>query len=78
MKKITETLKVLKEQYNGCSIYGNPSKLLMLQDANGEILVGRTASNAMCGYYTYKAGNEHEFTYHYTKTGKLIIDYCKQ
>lgn len=77
MTRITKTFKVLKAQYNGCSIYGNPSRLLVLQDTNGDILVGKTATNACCGYIEYKENNMYTFTYHYTKSGKLVIDICE-
>lgn len=71
--------KVLKSEYLNCSINGNPKKLLVLEDENGNVETARTATDALCGYYGYQIGQKYLFTYHYTrKNANMIIDYYNE
>ena len=79
MKKENAIFKVLKWEYLNCSINGNPKKLLVLEDENGNIKIARTATDALCGYYYYKTNTKYLFTYHYTqKSANMIIDYYNE
>lgn len=75
--KFTAIFKVLKTEYLNCSVNGNPKKLLILEDENGNVEIARTATDALCGYYGYQVNAKYLFTYHYTRTNSnMIIDYC--
>lgn len=78
MKKQKAIFKVLKTEYLNCSINGNPKKLLILEDENGNIQIARTATDALCGYYSYQINTKYLFTYHYTRGGGMIIDYYNE
>lgn len=78
MKYYTEMLKVLKKEYLRPSSYGNPKQWLFLETIGGWRFSAKTATNAVCGYYGFVAGESYIFTYHYTKTGNIIIDYFKE
>ena len=79
MKKEKAIFKVLKSEYLNCSINGNPKKLLVLEDENGNIKIARTATDALCGYYSYSNGTKYLLTYHYTaKSANMIIDYYNE
>ena len=76
----TLNAKILSITRTGHSYYGNPHHYLILQDINGNIYEARTATNADCGYGIRNKGTGEnagiwEITYHYTKTGSMIIDY---
>lgn len=73
MKK---TLRILKVERLNNSIYGNPCYHLIVEDEEGEILTGKTATNAVLGYevsYTWE-GEKKVLAYHYTKNGNIIFD----
>lgn len=59
-----------------CSYYGNPAYYGEFENAAGETLKGRTASNASCayGFLNYRE-KPRKITYHITKTGNVIFDY---
>ena len=73
MKKIFRILKI--ENLNN-SIYGNPCRRLIVEDEEGEILTGKTATNSILGWevsHTWE-GEKKVLAYHYTKGGNLIFD----
>lgn len=79
MKKYKDVFKVLKSEYMNCSINGNPKKLLILEDSNGGVHLAQTATDALCGYYSYENNRKYSFTYHFTKTkATMIIDYYEE
>lgn len=79
MKKEKAVFKVLKTEYLNCSINGNPKKLLVLEDENGNIKIARTATDALCGYYGYQTNAKYLFSYHFTqKSANMIIDYYEE
>lgn len=72
-----EDFKILNIERGNNSYYGNPSYYLTVENENGEILRGKTASNASVAYaicYSME-GKVRTFTYHYTKNGNMIFDY---
>ncbi len=73
MKKSFRILKV--EKLNN-SMYGNPCRRLIVEDEEGEILTGKTATNAKLGYEVADTweGEKKVIAYHYTKSGNLIFD----
>lgn len=75
MKKI---VKVLTSGYTGCSSYGNPKKMLCVEHENGVREVAHTASNALCGYLSYRDDGMYLLTYHYTRTGRMVVDYAEE
>lgn len=76
MKKIKELVTVNGTSYKCTSYYGNPSYWVNFTNNNGETLTGYTANNASCGYgCTNFNGKKCEITYHFTRTGNIIIDY---
>ena len=73
MKK---TFRILKIEKLNNSIYGNPCRRLIVEDEEGEILTGKTATNAVLGWevsWTWE-GESKTLVYHYTKNGNLIFD----
>ena len=74
--KMESTFKILKIERLNNSFYGNPRYRLTVEDENGEILTGKTETNASLGYavdYNWK-GEKKVIEYHYTKGGNLIFD----
>lgn len=74
--KMEKTFKILTIERLNNSIYGNPRYRLTVEDENGEILTGKTATNAALGYYVdynWKGGKK-VISYHYTKGGNLIFN----
>lgn len=78
MKYYTMRAALLGASRRNCSIYGNPAWNLTL-DYDGEIITGKTASDAACGYSVsnYKIGDLITVKGHYTRAGNFIIDYIK-
>ena len=76
MKKQTFTGKMTRYERLNSSYYGNPRYEGTFEDAEGNELYAKTASDSACGYSFL---NEREKTrvieYHETRTGNLIIDY---
>ena len=76
MKEFKDKLKILKVERCNNSYYGNPSYQLITQTEDGEILVGKTATNAVLGYevsWTWE-GDWKVLAYHFTKSGNCIFD----
>lgn len=76
MKEFKANLKILKVEKRNNSYYGNPSYQLTVQTEDGEILVGKTATNAILGYevsWTWE-GDWKVLAYHFTKSGNCIFD----
>lgn len=69
---------VLKVKYKNTSLYGNSSYWLSFLDYKGHFERGYTAPNAGCGYtiqnYKYAEGKPIYLMYHYTNSGRCIID----
>ena len=76
MKELKANLKILKVERRNNSYYGNPSYQLIAQTEYGEILIGKTATNAALGYevsWTWE-GDWKVLAYHFTKNGNCIFD----
>ena len=76
MKEFKANLKILKVERRNNSYYGNPSYQLITQTEYGEILIGKTATNATLGYqvsYTWE-GDWKVLAYHFTKNGNCVFD----
>ena len=76
MKEFKANLKILKIERRNNSYYGNPSYQLIAQTEDGEILVGKTATNAILGYevsWTWEDEGKI-LAYHFTKNGNCIFD----
>lgn len=78
MKKYKKEFKVLTSEYMNCSINGNPKKRLVLEDSENNVFIATTGTDCLCGYITYYTGSKYIFTYHYTKTGNIMIDYAEE
>lgn len=72
------TVKVLTSGYAGYSSYGNPKKMLCIEYQSGAREFAHTASNAMCGYISYRDNGMYRLTYHYTRTGRMIVDNAEE
>ena len=75
-QQFTATGKIIDVWYRNTSYVGNNSYNILFETESGNILRGYTAPNAQCGY-TCKNYELQEFAYieyHYTKSGKMIID----
>lgn len=72
----TAALKVLDVDRLRNSVYGNPKWEIIAEDENGELYRGVTADNAAIGYQLsgYAVGHKYKFSFHYTRSGKLIFD----
>ena len=78
MKKLKFTGTLTYYKRLNCSIYGNPAYYGEFENAAGETLKGRTASNASCAYgFLNYEDRPREITYHVTRTGNIIFDYIK-
>jgi hypothetical protein len=78
MKKYTEKLTVIDIKYLNASYYGNPRKRLLLENQVNHRFFANTATNALCGYLSYNRGKAYNFTYHFTRSGNIIIDYAEE
>ena len=59
-----------------CSVYGNPRYYGEFTNEKGEILAGKTASDAACAYgFLNYQDRPRRITYHITRTGNVIFDY---
>lgn len=75
MKEFIAKGKILKVQRLKNSYVGNPAYRLTFQ-TDDDILIGRTATNAILGYecsWTWE-GEEKTLAYHVTKNGNVIFD----
>lgn len=62
------------------SYYGNPAWCVVFEDDNAVVHIGRTAPNSSSAYAigTYSINRMYEITYHFTKGGRIYIDYVKE
>ena len=77
--KISGCKLVLLKRGNS-SMYGNPSYYADFETPDGEIISGKTASNAACAYgiTNYENGGKlATIEYHETRTGNIIFDYIR-
>lgn len=78
MKKLTFTGKLIDYKRLNCSVYGNPAYYGEFENDNGNVLRGRTASDASCAYgFLNQEDSKREITYHVTRNGNVIFDYIK-
>ena len=76
MKEFKAKLKILKVEKLNNSYYGNPSYRLVVANEYGDVLVGKTATNAVLGYevsWTWE-GEWKVLAYHFTKNGNCVFD----
>ena len=59
---------------------GNNVSWVKLETEKGEFLQGYTKPNAAIGIYIYNSPYKEicEFTYHYTKSGLMVLDSAKR
>lgn len=58
------------------SCYGNPRFYGVFTNESGEMLVGKTATNAACAYSFLNYRNaQRKVTYHITRNGNIIFDF---
>lgn len=78
MKKLTFIGTLTYYKRLNCSIYGNPAFYGEFENKHGDVLRGRTASDASCAYgFLNYEDRPREITYHVTRTGNVIFDYIK-
>ena len=67
--------KLVNYERRNNSICGNPSWYVCFDNGTDSIM-GKTASNAQCGYTVenFRDGRICNVTYHITRTGNTIID----
>ena len=72
--ELTNAKLVSYERRNN-SAYGNPSWYVCFYNGTDSVM-GKTASNAQCGYTVenFRDGRACNVTYHVTKAGNTIID----
>ena len=76
MRRKTFTGEMVYYRRLNCSIYGNPAFYAEFENAAGETLKGRTASNAACAYgFLNRKEQPRKIEYHITKKGNIIFDY---
>lgn len=77
MKQIVIKGRIISTRYKSTSYYGNPKYYVSFEDKNGEYYRGETANNAACAYGISNNDLKESciITFHYTRTGNLIIDY---
>ena len=71
--------KLVNYERRNNSIYGNPSWYVCFDNGTNSIM-GKTASNAQCGYTVenFRDGRICNVNYHITKGGSTIIDGIKE
>ena len=67
--------KLMSYKKGNCSAYGNPSWYVCFDNGIDSIM-GKTASNAQCGYTltNFRDGRTCNVSYHITKGGNTVID----
>ena len=70
-----DNAKLLTYERRNNSAYGNPSWYVRFDNGTARI-IGKTASNAQCGYTltNFRDGRACNVSYHITKAGNTIID----
>lgn len=77
-KSINQNLKLIEYKRLNNSYFGNPKYFCTFENENGEIIKGKTATNASVAYCITNFLNEFKsFVTHFTNNGNLIIDYAK-
>jgi hypothetical protein len=67
--------KVTRYELLESSYYGNPKYHLSITTESGEIIHGKTATDAQIGYECLNSMNEnHKWLYHKTPKGNIIFD----
>ena len=74
-KSLLTNAKLISYERRNNSAYGNPSWYVRFDNGTVRIM-GKTASNASCGYSltNFRDGRLANVTYHVTKAGNTIID----
>lgn len=76
MKRKEFTGKLSYYERLNCSCYGNPRYYGVFTNESGEMLVGKTATNAACAYVFLNYRNApRKVTYHITRNGNIIFDF---
>lgn len=76
MKRKEFTGKLSHCKRLNCSCYGNPRYYGVFTNESGEILVGKTATDAACAYSFLNYRNApRKVTYHITRNGNIIFDF---
>lgn len=75
-KEYIENVKILCTKREHNSIYGNPKYTLTAIRENGEIITGKTATDALIGYEISSTwtGSAQTIAFHFTKSGNCIFD----
>ena len=73
--KVLTNAKLVSYERRNSSVYGNPSWYVCFDNGTDSVM-GKTASNAQCGYTVenFRGGKLANVTYHVTKAGNTIID----
>ena len=78
MRKLTFKGKLTYYERLNSSVNGNPAYYGVFENEHGEVLRGRTASDADCAYgFLNREDHQREITYHITRSGNVIFDYIK-
>lgn len=76
MKRKEFTGKLSYYERLNCSCYGNPLYYGVFTNERGEMLAGKTATDAACAYGFLNYQNApRKVTYHTTRNGNIIFDY---
>lgn len=75
-KEYIENVKILCAKRERNSIYGNPKHTLTVLRENGEIVTGKTSTDALIGYEVGSSwtGSMQTLAFHFTKAGNCIFD----
>ena len=73
--KVLTNAKLVSYERRNSSAYGNPAWYVCFESGTDSI-IGRTASNAQCGYTVenFRDGRACNVSYHITNSGNTIID----
>ena len=73
--KVLTNAKLVNSERRYCSSMGNPSWYVCFDNGTDSI-IGKTASNAKCGYTVenFRDGRACNVSYHITNSGNTIID----
>lgn len=71
--------KLMSYEKGNNSVNGNPSYHASFSNGS-EVVTGKTASNASCGYSltNFSDGRPCDATYYITRSGRVIIDEIKE
>ena len=73
--KVLTSAKLVSYERRNSSAYGNPAWYVCFDNGTDSVM-GKTASNAQCGYTVenFSDGRACNVSYHITRTGNTIID----